>query len=236
MNFKYFAFCFLFFIAAILPDQSSAEEGDSLLISLLRFTGISVNPNQMRGSDSFTEGNIWLVDVGDEKVSGPRKITQDYSYHTPLWMPGSQSVIAMKKKQLVRINPRGGGELILHKLTDDTGLLGFDKDNPNRILVLKNSLPAVLSLQSGEITPVPYDKDNSDDLAVLDRLSSGFRDYGAAQVSIEELSKIDPQGHFKSFNTLRIRRDGNEISIDCPSACSQPALAENGRQLLFIEH
>ena len=94
----------------------------------------------------------------------------------------------------------------------------------------------VLSVASGQVTPLPYDKENPEDRFGLDQLRRGFRDYGNTQVSIENQSEVDPQGHFKPSSTIHIKLGNKDISIRCPITCSQPALAEDGQQLLFIGH
>lgn len=234
MNSRHFLLIILLCILTILPFHRATAEGDSFLAALLRFTGITVTPSTVRGNGSLKEGDIWLVQIGETGASKPRKITHDGAYHTPLWIPGSQSILAMKGDKLVRLNAQGHEEKPLHTLTDTTVLLGFDKNNPNLVLVLQESLAGVLTLANGQITPLPYDKEKPEDRYGLDQLGSGFRDYGTAQVSIENQHRIDPQGHFKQFNTIHIKLDKKNISINCPSACGQPALAEDGRQLLFI--
>jgi hypothetical protein len=234
MNSRHFLPIILLCILTILPFHRATAEGDSFLAALLRFTGITVTPNQVRGSDSFMEGDIWLVHVGGTEASEPRKITSDEVYHTPLWIPGSQSILAMKGDKLVRLNAHGHEEKTLHTLTDTTVLLGFDKNNPTLVLVLQESLAGVLTLANGQITPLPYDKEKPEDRYGLDQLRSGFRDYGTAQVSIENQHRVGPQGHFKQSSTVHIKLGKKDIPISCPSACSQPALAEDGRQLLFI--
>ncbi len=236
MNSRHFLQVILLCILTILPFNRATAEGDSFLATLLRFTGISVTANQVKGSDDFREGDIWLIHVGEAEVSEPRKITSDGAYHTPLWIPGSQSILTMKGDKLVRLNTQGNEEKMLHTLTDNTALLGFDKNDPNLVLVIQEFVVGMLSLANGQITPLPYDEEKPDDRFGLDQLRSGFRDYGTVQVSIENQRRIDPQGHFKQFNTIHIKQGEKDIPISCPSACGQLALAEDGRQLLFIGH
>jgi hypothetical protein len=234
MNLRHFLPVISLVILTILPFHRATAEGDSFLAALLRFTGITATPSTVRGNDSFKEGDIWLFDVLGASTSEPRKITKAGNYHTPLWLPGNQSILAMKGDKLVQLNAQGNEEKTLHTLTDSTVLLGFDKNDPNRVLVLQDSLAGVLILTNGQITPLPYDKGNPTNRFELDQLSSGFRDYGTSQVSIENQRKVDPKGHFRQVGTVHIRLGKKAISISCPSTCSQPALTADGRQLLFI--
>jgi len=236
MNSRHFLPIISLGILAILPFNQATAEGDSFLAALLRFTGITATPSTVRGNDNVIEGDIWLVQIGEAETSEPRKITHNGTYHTPLWIPGSQSILAMKGDKLVRLNAQGIEEKMLHTLTDNTVLLGFDKNDANRLLVLQESIVGILTLGNGQITTLPYDNKNPEERDAFDQLRSGFRDYETAQVSIENQSKVDPQGHFKPVNTIHIKLGKKDISITCPSACSQPAFAKNGQQLLFIGH
>ncbi|MFZ2171241.1 MAG: hypothetical protein WAW61_16595 [Methylococcaceae bacterium] len=236
MNSRHFLPIISLWILTVLPVHRVMAEDDSFLAALLRFTGITATPSTVRGNDNFTEGDIWLVQIGEAEASEPRKISRDGVYHTPLWIPGSQSILAMKGNKLVRLTTQGNEEKTLHNLTDNTALLGFDKNNPNLVLVLQESLAGVLTLANGQITHLPYNKEKTEDRYRLDQLGSGFRDYGNAQVFIENQRRVDPQGHFKQLNTIHIKLDKKNILISCSSACSQPAIAEDRRQLLFIGH
>lgn len=243
MNSRHFFQALLLFILTIatVPQVVAvtphiAEKDDSFLAALLRFTGIGATPSTVRGGDKFMEGDIWLVKIRAAEVSEPQKITRDGIYHTPLWIPKSQTILAMKGDKLVQLNAQGNEEKTLHTLTNNTMLLGFDKNDTNRVLMLQGFLASVLTLVNGQSTLLPYDKSKPKDREGLDQLSSDFRDYGSAQVFIENKSEPDPQGYIEQSSTIYIKRVKHDISIKCPSTCGQPALTKDGRQLLFIGH
>jgi len=222
-------------ILTILPFQRATAKGDSFLAALLRFTGITATPSTVRGNDNFMEGDIWLVQIRETEASKPLKITHGGSYQTPLWIPGSQSILAMKGNKLVQLNVQGAEEKTLYTLPDNTALFGFDSHDTNRILVIQEAIVGVLTRENGHITALPYDSNNSKERDAFDQLRSDFRDYGSVKISIKSKKAVNSQGHFKQFNTILIEQRGKtDISVACPSACGQPALTENGRQLLFI--
>ena len=238
MNTKQFLPIISLGILTILPFQPATAEDNSFLTALLRFTGITATPSAVKGNDDFVTGNIWLVQIEAAKASEPRKITKDGNYHTPLWIPGSQAILAMKGDKLVQLNAQGHEEKTPHTLTKNTALLGFDKRDTNRILVLQRPLAVgILTLANGQIMPLPYDNNNSKEREAFDQLRKDFRSYDSAKVSVNEKKKPDSQGRFKSLYTILIEQlGGKDISISCPSDCSQPAFSEDGRQLLFIGH
>jgi len=238
MNTKQFLPIISLGILTILPFQPATAEGNSFLTALLRFTGITATPSAVKGNDNFMEGDIWLVQIEAAKASQPQKITKDGNYHTPLWIPGSQAILAMKGDKLIQLNAQGNEEKTLHTLIKNTALLGFDKRDTNRILALQRPLAVgILALANGQITPLPYDNNNSKEREAFDQLRKDFRSYDSAKVSVNKKKKRDSQDRFKPLFTILIEQlGGKDISISCPSDCSQPALAENGQQLLFIGH
>ena len=235
MNSRHFLPIISLCVLTIAPVPQLAAKSESFLDALLRFTGISITADKVKGVDNFINGNIWLVHIEAAGSGKPQQITHDGTYHTPLWMPGSLNIIAMKGGNLVRLNAQSAEEKTLYVLPDTTALLGFDKNDPNRVLVLQESLVGVLALASGKITPIPYDKDKPEEYRKgLDQLMSGYRDYGTTQVEIKNQLRHDSRNKFQQLNTINIKRGNKDIPISCPSACDQPALTEDGQQLLFI--
>jgi dipeptidyl aminopeptidase/acylaminoacyl peptidase len=183
-------------------------------------------------------GDIWLVQTGETGTDAIRRITKDGNYRTPLWHPGGQSILAMKdRNKLVQLNTQGSKEVQLHAFaTKNTVLIGFDRSNPDRVLVQQEPLVGVLSLANGKITPLPYDPKNAKDREALDQLNSDTRYYGNIIVSIVDQAVVDLKGRAQTIYTIKIDNNVNDIAIKCPSVCSQPALSSDGRQLLFIDH
>lgn len=204
----------------------------SFLDALLRFTGISITTSQVRGS--FIRGNIWLVSIDKSGANQAKQITRGGTYHSPLWVPGSDKILAMKEDKLIQFNIEGGEEKMLHSLSKFTILLGFDKSDSNSILVINGSVPAVFLLDSGQVKLLPYDKENSEDRGALDGLMSGFRDYGNTEVFIEKQGGADANGVSKKINKIHIKSGEQDLVISCPAECGQPALREDGGWLVFV--
>jgi hypothetical protein len=220
-------------ILTIAPVQPVTAE-ENFLAALLRFTGISVTASQVKGNNNFVEGDVWLVQIGAAQASAPQKITRDGRYHSPLWIPGSNVILAMKGEKLIQLSVQGTEEKILYTLTKNTELLGFDKSNPNLVLIIQDSLVAVLTLTNGEMTPLPYDNKNAKEREAVEQLRKDFRDYGAAKLSVDNRKEASSAG-YRSIDTILIEpHNDRPVAINCPTTCSQPALVANGQQLLFI--
>ncbi len=150
-------------------------------------------------------------------------------------MPGRDQILAVKSGKLVQLDIMKNSEKVLHEgLSDPTILLGFVEHSVNKMMILQGlaSEPTMYSLDSGEIILSSYDKKNPEDLKALKHLKGGLennrRDYGNKRVYIEE-------DRFKQ-NVIYIERKGMEtIEIHCPERCTQPALTEDGRKLVFVD-
>ncbi len=214
----------------ILPSNKAIAE--SLLDALMRFTGIDITTSRVRGS--FINGNLWLIKINKSGVNEPKKITDDGLYHSPLWVPGSSVILAIKENKLIQFNTddyKGG---IRHVFSKKTILLGFDKSNANLILILQGSLPAVFSLSDSQIIPLPYDKKNGEDRDALGLLLNDYRNYGNTEVFIDKQTRADGKSSFKKINRIHIKTGDQDIAISCTGTCAQPALNRDGQQLVFV--
>jgi hypothetical protein len=140
----------------------------------------------------------------------------------------------MKGAALVQLNAQGGAEKTIHTLSDDTLLLGFDKTDNNQLLLRQQNTLRLLSLANGKLTDLAYASNDPKNREVIDGLNDDFKDYGATQVYIDDQGTVDRQGRITASTTVIVERAGNTITINCLSVCSQAALADDGRQLVFI--
>lgn len=217
-------------IFVTLPLQGALA--DNFFELFLKYTGISIDRNQI--ANSLIVGNIWKMEIDKSGVNEVKQVTRSGKYHSPIWIPGSDNLLAIKDDKLIQFSLSGGEEKILHNLPDPTILVGFNSNDMNSLLILQKSVPALLLLDSGEVIFMPFDKDNSEDSETLSSLKSSFRDYGKSQVYISEQSRTDVKGVTKKINKIHIKLDKQEFVISCPSDCAQPALIKNGRMLVFV--
>lgn len=213
---------------------TSQVKGEKFLDALLRFSGISVTAGKVKGA--FAEGNLWLIKIDDSGPNEAKQITDDGIYHSPLWIPGSDKMVAVKEGKLIQLNIEGSEEKVLHSFSesDYTILLGFDKSDANLMLIIQNGVPVIFSLASGQVTRLPYDNDKKEHRNALDSLMSSFRDYGNTKVYIEQRSSVDASGSFMPDNKIHIKVGAQDTVISCPAECAQPALIEGGRRLVFV--
>ncbi len=235
MNSKIFHFLWIFILITIPLNIVKAE---NFLDVLLRFTGITITTSQVRGN--FSGGNLWLVNIDQASSTEPKQITSEGTYHSPLWFPGKNNILVMNKNKLIQIDVYQNQKKTLHTLSDFTILLGFDKNNPDSILILQNNNPGILSLVSGEIDFLAFDKNDPNNRHALDSLMSNFRDYGETQLFIEKQGTLSARNLSKKVNNINktnkihINTGCDDIVIPCPGKCAQPALISDKRQLVFV--
>ena len=227
----------IFFFLAALPLCNVMAE--SFPDKLLRIAGISATPDKLRGEPGIViKGNLWLVTLDESGDNEPQQITGDGTYHSPLWIPGSDKILAIKADKLIQLDIEGGKEQTLHVFSDLTILVGFDKHDANSILILQNSEPAVFSMASGQITLLPYDIKNSADRGALDRLRSSvinYRDYGDIKVLVSSKPIFVAGGH-EEINKIHIKDGKQDIEMPCSEKCVQPALSWDRKQLVFVDN
>ena len=96
--------CWLWMIVLATPlDRAWA---DSFLTKVLRVTGISVSPSQLKGPDEGGEaGDLWLVNIAHNTQV---QLTHDGGYRSPVFAPGDAHILALQGEALVRLPKTGG--------------------------------------------------------------------------------------------------------------------------------
>ncbi len=235
MNTLYPKKIILLCILVLLPSHGVMAGSFS---DVLQAMGISIAPSGLRSTGSFMEGNLWLSKINQSGTNEPKPITRDGNYHSPLWIPGSNKILAIKENKLVYLEIDGSAEKILFSLPDSITLHGFDKRNANSVLILQKKndgpAPSLLSLVNGQITLLPYDKENKEDGIAVERLRRDYRKYGHVEVLIDSKLIVDAGGNTEEINKIHIKVNQKDIVIPCPENCAQPALTEDRRQLVFV--
>jgi hypothetical protein len=157
-------------IAAIALCGARPAPAADLLGQVASFLGISATPSQMKAPDTASDGDIWIADAG----GGARtQLTTDGGYSWPVFDPGSARILALKAGEVFEIPLAGGRARRLMSSAGISKLIGFDRERPDRVLMLRaqaNAEIAVLSLATGEVSAVGYDPQSSADRIFLAHL------------------------------------------------------------------
>jgi hypothetical protein len=222
------------------PPPSKQRKNETFLRKILRITGISASPSTLKGpGDEVKSGQIWLADLDSKKQ---RSLTSDGRYRSPVFVPGSGNILALRGTDLVQISPSGGGPQKLYSIDGIYKLVGFSQDDVDKVLILvaeKNGAWTVglLSVQTGKVDSIPYDADSGEDRQMLEHLRSWDRVYGDKSISVKRQSKHSFSGPVE-WTDVFLREGGNppiNISACDEVNCGQPSLSSTGKLLVFVK-
>jgi hypothetical protein len=229
----------IFFIIFIflIPFKAQSE---SLLVKILRVTGISANPTQQRGPGDYKEsGDIWIVNRSTKKMT---RITTDGGYRSPVFVPNDSHVMALKGKDVVMISLSGEEVRAFHPEQNVIKIIGFDsQDNDSALTLLEDddgrTLVGFISLASGQITYVPFDRKVKADREMLIHLKQWTRVYGTTMIYVKNEINQSVTGLHEFTNVYIKEGDTDAVKLtDCKgNNCGQPSLSHNKNQVVFIK-
>ena len=216
---------------------AAAGRAETTLEWALNFLGVSANSSSMKGAnDSSNAGNIWTVMLAESK---PVALTADGGYQWPVVHPDGASVIAMRADAIVSVPVGGGPARVLFPLGSVKKLVGFDRKNPGKILVLMASAedkltPGELSLTTGKATEA---RNGHQQLDLIAHLEGQQRVYGELAVFPRTLTDTGITGAQIQWTDVYFTdRAGaaRNISNCKPANCDQPSLSSDARRAVFI--
>ena len=101
---------------------------------LLKFFGISDSPSTLKGpGDEVTSGELWVADLNSRTT---RALTSSAGWRSPVFLPGTKDVLALRGTDVVRL-PSGSGEgKKLYSVDAIVKLVGVGRDDPGKVLIL----------------------------------------------------------------------------------------------------
>jgi hypothetical protein len=168
-------------------------------------------------------------------------LTTGGDYRWPVFERSGDSLVALTGDRLVRIPLTKGAKVeVLYSLPGVVKLVGFDRHNPDRLLVTRDqpeSPLAVLSVTSGKVTPLPYDADDEDQRRMLAHIRGDERIYAGARLYVmtestrgiegaREWTDVYIQGGSTQQQNVS-RCDGND--------CGQPSLSPDEKAVVYIQ-
>ena len=215
---------------------ATAGHAETMVEKLLRVSGLTASPAEMRGpGDEPEAGDVWVVSPG----GAPAALTSGGGYRSPVFSPDG-SVFALKGDAVVRVAP--GSVATLQKVSGALKLVGFDGRNADEVVVLLDrggagSPLGVLSLKSGKMATLPYDAKSDGERRMLVQIRGQERVYGDASVYVKTESK---RGMTRAIEWTDVYlRRGNQppqnVSTCDGVNCGQPALSPDGRRVAFVK-
>lgn len=182
-------------------------------------------------------GEIWLADI---KTNSVRKLSNDSGFHSPIFSDGDRAILAIKNGALFRLSLADGASEELHPVANLIKLVGTDRDDFDKILVLleRTHTPrvALLSLATGTITEVTYDSNSADDRKLVQHLKGWEHVYGETKIFCQAQTRESPAGAIEWNDVFLKRGDASPINISrCEGdICGQPALSHDGSKVVFV--
>ena len=222
-------------MAAALTVSSEAV-GESLVETLLRVAGLTAAPGQLRDPGDVEAGSIWVANLGRQTVA---PVTSDGGYRSPVFSPDG-TLFALRGDAVVRIPGEDASPVSVQTVTGAVKLVGFDGRDADAVVVLvedRRSPLAVLSLKTGRVVPLPYDRTSADQQRLLAQIRGQRRLYGTTVLSVETESK---QGQLRAteWTDVYLRRGEatpRNVSGCGGVSCGQPALSPDGSKVAFVK-
>jgi hypothetical protein len=220
------------------PSQQEAPpKQETLLQKLLRVSGLTSAPSQMRGGDEdIQSGDIWVADLATHKT---RSLTRDSDYRSPVFA-GDGTLYALQGETLVRIPLAGGSPVPLQKLPGAAKLVGFSHDDDLVVLLAEphaGSPIALISVTSGQLTPVPYQATSADEQRMLAQVRCQDRVYGETTLYTKEQSKRGMSQEIEWSDVYIKKGDAEPQNVSACDGddCVQPPLAPDGRRIAYVK-
>ncbi len=219
--------------------QQARKKNETFLEWVVRFSGVSANSNTLKGADNDLEsGQLWIADLRSDTR---KRITTGSDYRSPVFYPDSAAILVLKDSDVVRMPFAAGYPAKLCDAAGVTKLIGFNRDDPDQVLLLKEGAGEVsvglLSVSMAKITLLPYDLKSSRDHEMIEHLQDWQRTYGDKSVYVKSESRHEMSGAVERSNIF-LKTPGQEPQnvSHCESVnCGEPALSPDGNQVVFIK-
>jgi hypothetical protein len=214
----------------------STGHADDFLNRIMRVLGISATPSQMKGESDVSAGQIWIADLErDTRMA----LTTDFDYRWPVYDSSGEAIVALRGDSLVAISTKNGQIRVLRNILGVEKLVGFDREDPDTLLVVldKDTAPlALLSVETGALTPLPYDPKSKEHRRMLSHVKGEERVYGTARVYVKVESKRGLEGELEWGEVYLQQGETTPRNVSKGDGvnCSQPSLSPNAKAVVYV--
>lgn len=223
------------------PPPNQQKPQTSFTEKLLKFLGISASPGTLKGpGDEVTSGELWLADL---EARTTRALTPTEGYRSPVFLAGSNAVLALRGREVVWVRRAGGEGKKLYTIDGILKLVGASSDDAATVLILfrgeTGGHPRVglLTVSTGAVAPVPYDPASRQDLQMVEDLEGWSRTYGNRHIYLHRQSKQALSGTVEWSDVfLQVGSQPPTDVSQCNGVnCGQPSLSADGHLLVFVK-
>ncbi|MGA1864310.1 MAG: hypothetical protein ACMUHX_04540 [bacterium] len=211
-----------------------------MLKRILEFTGISATTSQQRcPMDNDKSGDIWIYNL---KNKTSLKLTNGIGYRFPVFLNGDKNIVAMQGDSIVQVPLSGGKTKRLYEDDRIIKIVGTDKKDQDKILLLFEDeegalLPGILSIVTGKVTYLDYDNESKKDRNMINHVLEQERVYGDTRIYLKLESREGLGGVFEWTDVYIKRGDAEPYNISNGDgiSCSQPSMSHDGQKVAFIK-
>ena len=194
----------------------------------------------LKAPSDMQAGSIFISSVDGDM---PRAITNDGGYISPVFSANDSELLALRGDEVVSLPLSGGEPKMLYKLANAVKLLGMNRQDGNKLLVLLRTAEgetelSEMALDNGQVKLLPHDTDDNEQQQILKQLGGNDRNYGdGTLIYLQPESKDGMSGHRIEWTDIYLKREGQEsinVSRCNGQNCSQPTLSRDGRHVVFI--
>ena len=223
-------------LAACVGVCCSANAAETWLEKLLRVSGLAAAPGQLRGEDDAESGSLWVADLA---AAAPLRWTAEGGYRSPVFSVADMGLFALQNERVVSLARPAAALQLLHRVPGVLKLVGVDPQAAGELIVLRDdsSAPlATLSLRSGALQPLAFDRNAPQAQALLGQIRSHDRSNGSVHVSVQT-HRQQGLSRVQEWTEVSVRQGPGEVrrvSRGDGVNCSQPALSPDGRRVAFV--
>jgi hypothetical protein len=222
-------------------SNSAPQKPKSFIDRVLDFLSISYTPGALKGpAGDPSNGQIWIASLTNNSA---HSLTSSGNYRSPIFLPGSADILALRGNDLVRIPSTGGEGTKLHSVEGILKLVGAGSSDSNQVLALLRSEAgshprvAFLAVDTGAVTELPYDPSSSQDLQLVEDLQGWSRISGESRIFVKRQTKEDLAGTLEWTDVFLIAHGQQPVDVSrCDGVnCGQPSLSQDGSLLVYVK-
>lgn len=223
-------------LAGLATTAITVQGAETLLERLLRISGLSAAPGQLRDGET-APGSIWVCEIGG---AAPVRWTSSGGFRSPVFAASDGSVFALADQTLVRVPAARVAPLALQPLRGVAKLVGFDIGAPDELIMLMDdgAAPlAALSLVTGKLVTLPYDRRAPEQDLLLSQIRAQDRGRGDLRVLVRKQQRQGLSRTIEWTDIMVQQGPGEPRNLSrCDGInCSQPGLSPDGARVVFVK-
>jgi hypothetical protein len=206
----------------------------SLIKRLLRITGLSLAPGQLKGPGDVN-GSIWVAGLGGTEA--PQRWSRRGGLHSPVFDAEGRSLYVLRGEELLRLDGPGREPVKLQVLQRAQKLVGL---SDGELVFLRTDPRQPLGawpLDGGAAHLLDVDLTSDETLRMLGQMRGESRGTDTFVIGPRQQSREGKSGPIEWLDIVLQPRDGSparNLSRANGTDCGQPALDPRGERVAYV--